>query len=300
LSRKSRWFRLRYLLFLWIVLLASGCSRIIEADLFVPVRLEGLPNGMILVESPVKGIEVRVRGPESRIKSIQGGRIGYAVDMTAARLGMQSIPINPVRIQLPMGVSIVGFSPETLAIELAREARKALGVTVALSGVPAPGREVRSAYPKPSTVIVRGPERIMETIETVATKAIDLTGAAESFQKEIAIEIPDGMLLDTPSQVITARIEIGEKIVIRQLKEVTIIGKGSPFQYRIVPATIDIEIKGPVHFLDELERKGGIKVFMDLVGLKPGVYPRRAALTLPPEITLVGTKPEIFTVTIYK
>ena len=300
MSRKSRWFRMPYLLFLWIVLLASGCSRIMEADLFVPVRLEGLPNGMILVEQPAKGIEIRVRGPESRIQSIQGGRIGYTLDMTAVRLGVQSIPIDPARIQLPMGVSIVGFSPKTLAIELARESRKALGVTVALSGEPPPGKEVRSASPKPSTVIVRGPEGIMETIETVATKAIDLTGVAESFQKEIALEIPDGMVLDTPSQVITARIEIGEKIVTRQLKEVTIIGKGSPFRYRIVPATIDIEIKGPVHFLDELERKGGVKVSMDLAGLKPGVYPRRAALTLPPEITLVSTKPEIFTVTINK
>ncbi|MBW2043219.1 MAG: hypothetical protein JRI76_14525, partial [Deltaproteobacteria bacterium] len=74
----------------------------------------------------------------------------------------------------------------------------------------------------------------------------------------------------------------------------------SRYRYHITPPTIDIEVKGPVRVLDTLVKDGGIKVYMDLKDLAPGVYPRRAVLALPPEAVLVSTSPEIFTVTVFK
>ncbi|MFH1102845.1 MAG: hypothetical protein V1714_03665 [Pseudomonadota bacterium] len=61
---------------------------------------------------------------------------------------------------------------------------------------------------------------------------------------------------------------------------------------------IDIEVKGPVHLIDQLEHNGTLHVYMDLKDLKAGIYPRRATISLPVGIVLVSTKPEIFTVTL--
>lgn len=271
-----------------------------EADLYMPVRMDGLPKGMILVATSAKGIEVRIRGPESRVSAIKKAPPRYAVDMTDARIGMQSIPVDPARMPFSGGVSVVAFSPETLDVEVARELRKAFPVTVTHAGTPAPGRRVKDSRAKPFAVIVRGPERLIEQIESIATKPIDITGVAETFKKEVALEIPEGLLLDGPAQVVTVEVEINEEIVIRQLKGLAITGKGSRYRYRIMPPAIDIEVKGPVRVLDTLVKDKGIKVYMDLKDLAPGVYPRRAVLKFPPEVTLVSTNPEIFTVTIFK
>jgi YbbR domain-containing protein len=269
-----------------------------EADLFMPVRIGKIPDGMILVSSSAKGIEVRVRGPASHITSLRQERFEYTLALSDAHIGMQSIPVNPAQIPLPAGVSIVGISPEALDLEIARERRKALPVTVNCFGEPAPGRRVEKTQAEPSAVILRGPEGIMADIEGVATKPIDITGVAESFKREIPLEIPEGVILDGPAQVITVGVEIGAKIVTRAFKGLAIIGKKNLYPYRITPPVIDILVKGPEQRLEALKKEGGIEVYMDLEGLAPGVYPRRAVLTLPPEITLVSTKPEIFTVTI--
>ena len=49
---------------------------------------------------------------------------------------------------------------------------------------------------------------------------------------------------------------------------------------------------------DKLDNEKGIHVYVDLKSLKPGVYIRRATITLPVKTTLIGVKPEIFTVKI--
>ena len=299
-SLKGRGWRTAVGMLAGILFLSLGCSQTVEKDLFVPVRVEGMPADRILVQGPAKGIEIRVRGPQSRIESLKKARLQYLLDMTDIPLGMQSIPVDPERIKLPRGVTLIRILPEHLVVETARQLRKALKVTVTLSGKPAPKRQVNKTDPKPAFVIMRGPEALIRALTSVATKPIDVTGAAESFQKEIALEIPQGLILEGPSRVITARIEIGDKIATRWLRGVPIAGKGTAYWFRITPPAIDIQVKGPVRILGRLKRKKkGIEVYMDLKGLEPGVYPRRAHIKLPTEVTLVASRPEIFTVKIY-
>jgi YbbR domain-containing protein len=68
--------------------------------------------------------------------------------------------------------------------------------------------------------------------------------------------------------------------------------------YSIMPPTINIEVKGPVNIIEKLHKDKGIEVYVDLKGLKHGVYVRRATITLPVKTTLIGVKPELFTVKI--
>ncbi len=298
-SGKDRVQRSWRLVFLAVAFLATGCSKTLEADLFISLQYDGVPPGTSLVGDPPKGIEVRIKGPESSIKLLQENPLRYTVNLAETRLGVQSLPIDPDRIPLPGGVSVLGFNPKILNLELVRGVRKALRVTVSLLGEPAPECTVKGTDPKPSSIIVQGPEKILAALNSVATKPVDVTGAASSFQKEVALEIPEGTTLDG-TQVVTARIDIGEKIVVRNLRGLVVVGKGTSHRYRITPASIDIQLKGPVRRLNALEQQGGIEVYMDLSRLKPGVYPRRAALKLPPEVTLLASRPEIFTVTLFK
>ena len=50
--------------------------------------------------------------------------------------------------------------------------------------------------------------------------------------------------------------------------------------------------------INELYGSNGVQVYVDLKGLKPGVYKKRATITLPVKTTLIDAKPEIFKVKI--
>jgi YbbR domain-containing protein len=50
--------------------------------------------------------------------------------------------------------------------------------------------------------------------------------------------------------------------------------------------------------IEKLYGTNGVQVYVDLKGLKPGIYNKRATITLPVKTTLIDATPEIFKVKI--
>ena len=100
-------------------------------------------------------------------------------------------------------------------------------------------------------------------------------------------------------KVVFAEIFIEEKTDAKIYHDIPVEGRDTQYRYSVSPPGVNIEVKGPVNVLEKLYTEKGIKVYVDLKGLKPGVYVRRAAIALPLKTTLVSAEPEIFTVKIY-
>ncbi|MBU4185867.1 MAG: hypothetical protein KKC23_06680 [Proteobacteria bacterium] len=184
-----------------------------------------------------------------------------------------------------------------MTVKVEKETKKELPVIVSFSGKPAPGF-FTYAVTKPSSVMLKGPENILGPIEKIFTKPIDVNGLSESFKKEIALDLPECLDIISFSGIILAEVFIEEQIVAREFKNIPVKGKDSTYTFSITPPAIDIEVKGPVNVLEKLYQENGLEVCVDLKGLKPGVYVRRASIILPVKTILVGVKPEIFTVKI--
>ncbi len=295
--RNLKWLLLCCVLGVCIFVLYPSLS-LHETDIFVPVDPGQIPAGLTLTGPPLKGIEVRVHAPKSTISSLSHVKIRYVLDLSGVDVGVSSIPINRDYIQLPKGVSIDRITPTFLTVKVEKEVTKELPVKIAYTGKPATGFSASGAVAKPLSVTLRGPESILVPMTEVLTKPIDIKGLSEPFKKEIALNLPENIEIVSPSGIVLAEIFIEETIVTRTFNDIMVEGKDTPYNYSITPAAIHIEVEGPVNVLETLQAKKGIKVYVDLKGLKPGVYVRRAVITLPVKTTLVGVKPEIFTVKI--
>jgi len=212
--------------------------------------------------------------------------------------GFNSIPINLEHAGFPKNFSIINVNPAFLNVIADIEIYKKVSVEVFYTGKPASNFFVSDALAKPYSLILRGPEKLLHPIEKVLTKSIDINGASESFKKEITLDLPEDIDIVFPAGVIHAEIFLKEKFAKKIFSNISIKGKNTKYSYSITPLTINIEIKGPVKILEKLKSKKEINVYVDLKGLKPGIYVRRAAITLPVKTTLVGVEPEIFTVKI--
>ena len=298
LSHKNlKWLFLCFLLGICGFLLWPGLS-LQETEIFIPVDSGQISAGLTITGPPLKDIEVHVRGSKSAIKTLSDLKPRYVLDLSEVNVGVKSIPINPDRIHLSRGITIIKTNPTFLTVRIANEIKKELPVKISFSGKPATGFLVAHALAKPLSVILRGPENILGTMEEVLTKPINIKGLSESFKKEIALDIVEDLEIIAPSEIILAEVFIEERIVTRKFYDIKVEGKDSPYVHSITPAAINIEVKGPVNIIEKLHAEKGIKVYVDLEGLKPGIYVRRAAITLPVKTTLIGVKPEIFTVKI--
>lgn len=296
-SRNLKWFILCFLFGACFLLLWPGSS-LHETDIFIPVDIGKTPEGLTITGPPLRGIEVRVRGPKALILTLSDLNLRYVLDLSGIDAGVKSIPINQDHIRLPNGISIISINPSCLTVRAEKEVERKLPVIITFSGKPASGFLVADAVAKPSSVILRGPESILGFLEEVPTKPIDINGLSESFKRETALYLAEEIDVLSSSGIILAEIFIEEKIVTKEFHDIPVEGKDSPYIYNITPPAINIVVKGPVNILEKLHRKNGLKVYVDLKELKPGVYVRRAAITLPVKTTLVGVKPEIFTVEI--
>jgi YbbR domain-containing protein len=267
-----------------------------EADILVPIDPYRLPQGLTLVGPPLKEIEVRVQGALSALEYLSLNKPRYSLDLSSVTIGVESIPINPEMLQMPEGVTITRINPAYLTVRVDRRLKKQVPVMISVSGKPAASFFVDDLLAKPSTAMICGPETILSSIDAMLTKPIDVTGKSESFKKEIALDLGAGIEVCSSSGIILAEIYIAEKEVTRRFADILVEGQGTSFEFNISPPTITIEIKGPQYTVENLHPEKDIRVLVELKDLNPGVYVRRATITLPVKTSLVIVEPELFTV----
>lgn len=271
-----------------------------ETDIYIPVIAGNIPNGLTITGIALKGIEVRVKGSAPALNKLSGLKLSYAIDPAGMHPGLNSITIDKKNIRLPEGIIILSIRPEYLTVKIEKQIIKKLPVQIKHIGKPAPGFFVAGAVAKPMAVTLKGPESILGPMDKIRTKPVNLNGASGSFKKEIVLDTQENIHIENISGIILAEIFIKELLVIKKFSDIRVQGKGSRKPYRITPPVITVEVKGPECIIEKLNGGKGLQVYVNLKGLKPGVYVRRASINLPVNTTLVKVEPELFTVKIGK
>ena len=269
-----------------------------EIDILVPIVAGNLPEGLTLVGPPLKEIEIRVQGALSALELISLHAPSYHLDLSSVTVGVESIPVNPDIIEMPEGIKITRVHPAYLTVKVDRRLKKQVPVKISTSGKPSDGFFIDDLLAKPSTVTLCGPETVLGSVDAILTKPIDISGRSEFFKKEVALELTSALEVCDSSGIILAEIYIAEKDLIRQFTNILVEGHNTPYEFNVSPPTIKIEIKGPQTIVENLHPQTDIRVRVELKDLTPGVYVRRAMITLPVKTTLIDVEPKLFTVKI--
>lgn len=292
--------------FVFIVCLAFGLIGILfpadarerESQIKIPVIAKNLPPGSMITGPPFQGIELHVRGPAKLLATLRDLKLQYILDLSALSAGTHTVPVRLAQLNLPQGLSLVSIQPQSIQVRLEAEARKKVPVTVFFKGAPASGYFVAQTSATPGQALLRGPKQVLDKVESVSTHPIDVAGVSESFKKEITLDLSEDLEVVTPKAPVLAEISISEEILINRFPDIMVQGNETRHSYEITPPAISIVVKGPATLLESLSSSPDFSVYVDIKGLDPGVYVRRATLVLPVETTLVSAEPEIFTVRI--
>ena len=248
---------------------------------------------LIKVPPYPKEVEIRVTGTKKRIGYLK--QTSCNIDLRTFVKGINKVFIKDY-IKLPRGIKIVRVAPEFINVNLGTRTYKRFPVQVVTTGKPASGYWLTGKRVEPDHVLLSGPSQTIRNLKVLYTKPIDLALSRESFKKEVALDLNESLV--NRSGKIFATIEVKEKIVIRKIKNIPVKGIGTKRSFKILPEIMDIEIKGPESSVRLNHIKEKIKVFIDMNGLKKGMYVRRAVISIPIEFTLVKAKPANFTVNI--
>jgi YbbR domain-containing protein len=247
------------------------------------------PENLEISNDPPKTVDVLLTGSKHKLNNLRLMDLVATVDLQDSHAGERVIRLSPqtVAIELPEGVKIESYSPNSLTVQLEPVVERQIPVEVRLAGKPDDGFEVYGIQSSPNTARVRGPASHLHDLQRVPTETIVLDGKKDSFSiQRVAIDIPN-QKVDVLDPIVDVNVEIGPKRTERRFDSVSVRSSAGG---KVEPSTASVTVSGPANVIDTL-RSEDIVVVVDTSSGTP-------RLELPQNIqhmvSLVSIKPSIF------
>ncbi len=163
-------------------------------------------------------VDLLVTGDRRKIEQIKQDGLLVFLDLTDVQSGDRSVQLTPenVAVELPTGVRLEELQPNKIAVKLERVEEKAIAIKVETEGAVADNFEIYSQTISPPTVLVRGPESVIRSLDFILTEKIGLESQQTDFtvlRVPLNIINPEVKSLDTT--VVDVAFHVGEKRVER-------------------------------------------------------------------------------------
>ncbi|SMB90817.1 YbbR domain-containing protein [Thermanaeromonas toyohensis ToBE] len=172
-------------LILWLYV-TSEQNPTTEHVVRIPLEVENLSAGLVVANLPSE-VQIRLEGRKGQIKNLLPRDIRAYVDLRAARVGENTLP---VQVTLPEGVRLVRVNPAQVTVKVEQVQEVSLPVQVNLNGEPAGGYRALDPILKPSQVIVSGPEALLKEIGKVYVE-VKLDQARGNYLAQLPVQVVD-------------------------------------------------------------------------------------------------------------
>jgi YbbR domain-containing protein len=178
---------------LWYALAAQRSENISVRGVQARLTLVNMKRDLVLMSTVPDTVSLQLRGPLTRaLNSANPPEV--LLDLSDARPGLNSYPINASDIPLPAEVEVVSVDPPAITLELERQENRILPVRPAVSGVPAPGFVIGEVRVLPAQFTVQGPESLLMALQYVETGPISIEDATGPVEAMVEPLLPDPLL----------------------------------------------------------------------------------------------------------
>ncbi|MCB8947706.1 MAG: hypothetical protein H6653_06800 [Ardenticatenaceae bacterium] len=250
-------------------------EKLVTREIEVTLNLRGdVARGYTMDEPLIDPPVITVTGTESEVDRLESARVTvYLNDDNQTRIEMPQ-PLFYNRQGQPASVSGLQLSTDQVQVtipinESADFATKVISPDVV--GQVAPGYRVLGVTVEPSSILVTGRPTLLALPFRVQTEPIDITGLAETFQSQVSLVLPEGISLDSVTEI-TATVQIEPFSSTKIYNQpVELLGVNEDLEVTIEPDTVRVVLFGPSPVLDTLTEQE-VRVTLDLFGLEVGEY----------------------------
>lgn len=157
-----------------------------EKVLQVPLETKNLAEEFMIAEKP-DSIKIRIEGRTNIIEDITTRDLSATVNLAGATVGTNT---SMVEVTLPNGVQLVSTVPAQVKIEIDEVVEVQTSVAVEIEGEVQEGYSSLAPLATPSEVIIKGPKRLLDTIDKVFVTA-RIEGRSQSLSESLPLKVRD-------------------------------------------------------------------------------------------------------------
>lgn len=229
-----------------------------------------MEKGMALANTEIIPGKTVVMGTENNLNSI---------DRVVARLDARQVSENPDSYRCDVeainrnGGKVNFVLPEIdkVTVNTKLVARKKVPLKVNVVGKPAEGYEMED-IDMPTNVFIVGSKEVLEDIDKIKAKDINIEGLSESKTFKLEFDLPKGVHLDAPDKL-TVEVNIDapkEKTFVLEPGRVEVLNLKDGFTAEVLDS-VRVTIKGNKNIIEDVVREN-IIVTVDAKGLEEGEH----------------------------
>lgn len=278
----------------------TACEKtpLVESTLLVPITVTTPWPDQVVSQLEPPAIQLLVKGPATDLANLEKSAVTYKIDRQPHKPGLHQVPINLTKFRLLKNVTAIKTIPDTVTLITEAKVAKFIKVTPRIAGYPKAGWAITAITVEPAIAKITGGASHLAQLDQLFTASITIDNIAETLhQPKVKMIAPEGVTLVGPKTVeVTIHLAVDQ--ITHTWRGLTVATRGNQNPATVHPQKMMLRVRGPQAELDQLDDGHAVDLFVDLTGLDPGVYVRRAVIRLPLEVALIEAKPALFTVTI--
>lgn len=174
---------------LWLVLAGQNTSLI---DLTVPLQLVNLPEDLAVMGEVPNTVTLQVAVNTAQSRFLADRKLSLPLDVASAHEGPGNIfPVPFNALELPRGVQVREVTPSLIEFSTMRLAQKTVPVQPVILGRLNEYYRIKSQSLTPPEITIRGPEKLVEEIQSIATTPINIEGLDSNFRATVLPSLGD-------------------------------------------------------------------------------------------------------------
>lgn len=289
-----------FAVFLWYFV--SGEDRV-DMSVQIPVEIVNLPRNLIISNQFKSQLNVTVSGPRAMIRGIDRQHVTRSIDLSSAKPGNMVVQNELDSISFPRGIKTLRIQPSSVTFFLDQLIQKEIPVEHVLAGKISNNFELISLTLEPSALSVSGPAAILNDVEVLKTKPIDISEIKTSTLKQVQLDVSEDLANLTGDPIVTANFKLKAKVAEKEVSNVPIQVDGIPegFYANPTPAYATISITLPASLEKETKNLHSLlSATIDATNLVPGTYDLKIKANAAEKVTVTNLNPENVQVEIWE
>jgi YbbR domain-containing protein len=275
----------------------------LEEDSFsAPLRIES--NGQLVPSNSYEdSVRITLRSDERNINSIDREDIEVYVDLMKIDVpGTYRVPVLVRKTGTAVGIDPleIRVNPSEIEINLDYNSSKSVSVTPNFRGSLDSGYEMISYSLEPTQVEIEGPRSIIDSVTSLSTEYIELTGRRSNFVTTSRITASDPLMKFQGSGLVEVHGFVQELIMIRNFNNlpITITGLNNRFTASLNIDEGSVRVEGSQNALADYILWGTV-LSLDCSNIETtGTVEIPVTVSVPPQFSLIRYEPMSVSVTI--
>lgn len=218
----------------------------LEAQVEVNIDYYGIPSNLVITDGLVSKLTVRLRGPETLLRSIPRERLTEGIDLSHIKKGETVVPLGKDELGPAFrAFEVVDIQPPRIVIHADTVLERSVPVQARPeSSLHGDALTVENLSVTPGTVILRGPEQVINTLTRIPLAIkLDPKAAGTTVQQNITLDTPSLVTATPPSVRVRYTITSGRTVVSRHCN--ILVDSDADHKYTVQPGDITVLVEVP-------------------------------------------------------